>query len=211
MKHFQIAFLLSITPLLLEVSSAKAGCGFGDPFCDPRKWTCPPGGCGRPSPSKFGDPPSSPTPTPAPKPYRPQPSPPSPSYTSPPVSNPPYTPPRTGRICNTRSNLAYVAEGIFLGGGLGYRSTGWYEVRPGACFNVSQNAYTYISYDNYTGYGTPPRQYRSRPQLKLCVMGFPFDLRNAEDFYKCAQSGGRMETFLLYGPDDQTLDYKPPG
>lgn len=62
MKIFSAVLIASVITIAVA-SEAKAGCGFGDPFCNPSQWTCPPGGCNnRPRPNSGSTIPSDMTP-----------------------------------------------------------------------------------------------------------------------------------------------------
>lgn len=112
---------------------------------------------------------------------------------------------RADRACNYTNQVIWAAHAEWSGYETGWQTFGWWTIQPSHCSGETRNdRYTYVAYQT-DGRRTPPRQYDKRPSKKFCVSTQGFSFNFADNPKDCAQYGGRMETFLNYGLDTETI------
>lgn len=122
------------------------------------------------------------------------------------VNAPAISPAERAKICNERSDTAFVATAQYTPRKLSFSSQGWRRVEPGDCISYGPQTYTYISWYDRRGRATPPRRHSTIPGAKFCVSEkMTFTHIRAENETRCTETGGRMEPFLKYGMISETL------
>jgi uncharacterized membrane protein len=122
------------------------------------------------------------------------------------ANDPAINPAERAKVCNERSDTAFIATAQYSLRILGFSSQGWRRIEPGDCISYGPQTYTYISWDDRQGRSTPPRHHGSMPGAEFCVTEkMTFTHLRAEDETSCTETGSRMETFLKYGTSSETL------